>query len=151
MVPKQYVAEGVFQALVDYYGGIQYLAGLDIMLPRAQDAREFLPNALLEAGANVDVVPCYRTVRAKIDPDTMQKLREKEPDLCVFTSSSTIKNLMDILGADVGRKMLAESTVAVIGPVTAKTASSYGKPADIIPRENTISSLLEAIRDYYSN
>lgn len=151
LIPKKYVAEGVLQALVDYHGGIQHLTGLDILLPRAKEAREFLPKALTEAGANVDIVPCYRTVRAKIDSDTLQKLREKKPDLLVFTSSSTIINLMGILSEEVGRQMLMESTVAVIGPITASTAAAFGRRSDIIPRENTISSLLEAIREYYSS
>lgn len=151
LVPKQYVAEGVLQALIDYHGGIQHLAGLCILLPRAKDSRKFLPEALSEAGAKIDVVPCYQTVRPKIDPGTIKKLREKRPDLLVFTSSSTINNLMDILGADIGRRMLMESTVAVIGPITASTAAAFGKRADIIPRENTIASLLEAIRNYYSS
>lgn len=149
LVPKQYVAEGVLQALVDYYGGIQHLAGLDILLPRAKEAREFLPKALEKAGARVDVVPCYQTVQANIDQATLKKLREKRPDLLVFTSSSTINNLMVILGAEAGRKILMESTVAVIGPITARTAATYGKRADIVPGENTIASLLEAISEYY--
>jgi len=150
LIPAQYVAEGVLQALVDYHGGIQHLAGLDILLPRAEKAREFLPQALAAAAAKVDVVACYRTVRSKIDPDTMQKLRQSKPDLLVFTSSSTINNFMDILGADVGRRMLMQSKVAVIGPVTASTAAALGRRADIIPRENTIPALMEAIREYYS-
>jgi uroporphyrinogen-III synthase len=151
LLPKEYVGEGILKALIDYYGGINQLAGLDFLLPRAKAAREFLPEALSEAGAKVDVVPCYQTVRSKIDPGTMKKFEEKKPDLLVFTSSSTINNLMDILGADIGRRTLMESTVAVIGPITASTAAAYGKRADIIPRENTIASLLEAIREYYSN
>jgi uroporphyrinogen-III synthase len=149
LLPKEYVGEGILKALIDYYGGIHHLAGLDILLPRAKVAREFLPEALSEVGAKVDVVACYQTVRSKIDPGTMEKLEEKRPDLLVFTSSSTINNLMDILGTGAGRRMLMETTVAVIGPITASTAAAFGKRADIIPRENTIVSLLEAIREYY--
>jgi uroporphyrinogen III methyltransferase/synthase len=150
LLPSQYVAEGVFQALADYYGGNHHLTGLNILLPRAETAREYLPEALAEAGVRVDTVPCYQTVRAKMDPEAMKKLHENRPDLLVFTSSSTINNLMHILGEDAGRKMLMESTVAVIGPVTASTSEAFGKPADIIPTENTIASLLEAIQKYYS-
>jgi len=151
LIPGQYVGEGVLEALADYYGGIRNLAGLDVLLPRAQVAREFLPKALAEAGVHVDVVPCYRTVQAEIDPDSLGKLRDVKPDLLVFTSSSTVNNFMGILGADAGRKMLAESVVAVIGPITAGTAAAFGRRADIVPKENTISSLLEAVRGYYSS
>ena len=150
LVADQYVGEGVLQALVEYHGGIGHLKGLNVLLPRAEKAREFLPNALSGAGANVEVVPCYRTIRAELDPGTLQKLREERPDLLVFTSSSTINNLVEILGPDFGRKMLNETTVAVIGPITASTAEFFGKRADIIPMKNTIASLLEAIRNYYS-
>ena len=151
LVPGQYVGEGVLEALAGYYGGIQNLAGLDVLLPRAQVAREFLPQALARAGVRVDVVPCYCTVQAETDPDTIEELRNSEPDLLVFTSSSTVNNFMGILGADAGRKMLAESVVAVIGPITAGTAAAFGRRADIVPKENTISSLLEAVREYYSS
>jgi uroporphyrinogen III methyltransferase/synthase len=150
LLPRKYVGEGILKALIDYYEGIHHLAGLDILLPRAKAAREFLPEALSEVGAKVDVVPRYQAVCSKIDPGTMEKLEEKRPDLFVFTSSSTINNLIDILGAGVGRRLLMETTVAVIGPITASTAAAFGKRADIIPRENTIASLLEAIREYYS-
>jgi len=151
LVPKQFIAEGVLEALGKYYGGLQHLAGLRILLPRAQEARELLPEALTAAGARVDIVPCYQTVRPEMDRDAVRQLREKKPDLIVFTSSSTIRNLIDILGQEDGLRMLLESTVAVLGPVTGKTAESFGKSADIIPEENTVAALLKAIGEYYGS
>jgi uroporphyrinogen III methyltransferase/synthase len=150
LIPKQFVAEGVLQALGQRYGGLGHMAGSRMLLPRAQEARDFLPDALAAAGARVDVVPCYRTVRAGMDHDTVRRLQAEKPDLMVFTSSSTIRNLIDILGQEAGKKMLLESTVAVLGPVTGRTAESFGKCAEIIPQENTVAALLKAIGDFYS-
>jgi uroporphyrinogen III methyltransferase / synthase len=151
LVPEEYVAEGVVQALDRYHGGLQNLAGHCILLPRALEARDTLPNALIEAGAKVDVVPCYQTMKADLGKAMVARLRATVPDLIVFTSSSTIKNLMAILGQDYGKSLLLNSTVAVIGPITAKTAESFGKAADVIPKENTVASLIEAIRERYDH
>jgi uroporphyrinogen III methyltransferase / synthase len=151
LIPEQYVAEGVLQSLGRYCGGLERLAGCRILLPRALEARDVLPNALADAGAQVDVVPCYETLRSELDEATVRLLRETAPDLIVFTSSSTIKNLIAILGQEYGKKMLLNSTVAVLGPITAETAKSFGKTAEIIPKENTIDSLLNAVREYYSS
>ncbi len=151
LIPNQFVAEGVLEALETYHGGLQHLSGLRILLPRAKEARELLPEALTAAGAHVDVVPCYQTVRPEMDKDIVQKLRQRKPELIVFTSSSAVKNLIDILGQQDGKRMLLESTVAVLGPITGKTAESYGKRAEIVPGESTVAALLKAIGEYYSS
>ena len=151
LVPEQYVAEGVVQALDKYCGGLGRLAGHRILIPRALEARDILPNALAEAGARVSVVPCYQNVRAELDQVTIRQVLANAPDLVVFTSSSTVKNLIALLGQEYGTKLLLNSTVAALGPITAKTAESYGKQAEIVPKESTIASLLDAVREYYSS
>jgi uroporphyrinogen III methyltransferase / synthase len=151
LIPQKFVAEGVIDALEKYCGGLQALEGRRILIPRAKEAREVLPEALVAAGALVDIAPCYQTVRAEPDGDVLHRLKEGKPDLAVFTSSSAINNFVDILGQEDGKRTLAESAVAVIGPVTYRTAESFGKRPEIIPKENTIASLLEAIRLYYSS
>jgi uroporphyrinogen III methyltransferase / synthase len=149
LIPDRFLAEGVLEALGKYYGGMQNIAGKRLLLPRALKARELLPTALAEAGAQVDVIPCYQTVRGKIDADVLLQLRKKDPDLIVFTSSSTIANLFETLGSEIGKRLLRHSTVAVLGPITGHTAESYGKSPEIIPNESTVPSLLEAISRYY--
>jgi uroporphyrinogen III methyltransferase / synthase len=151
LIPDKFVAEGVIDALEKYCGGLQALAGRRILIPRAKEAREVLPEALAAAGALVDVAPCYQTVRAEPDGDVLSRLKERKPDLAIFASSSAIKNFVDILGQEDGKRTLTESAVAVIGPITFRTAESFGKRPEIIPKENTIASLLEAIRLYYSS
>jgi uroporphyrinogen III methyltransferase/synthase len=149
LIPEKFVAEGVVEALGKYHGGLQTLAGRRILIPRAKDAREVLPEELMKAGALVDVAPCYQTVRVEPDGDILRQLREKNPDLIIFTSSSGIRYLIDLLEEGEGQSMLKNSVVAVIGPITYSTAESFGKHAEIIPKENTIASLLEAIRRYF--
>jgi len=149
LIPQNYVAEGVIQALGEYHGGLQSLAGQRILIPRAKEAREVLPEALAAAGARVDVAPCYQTVRIEPEVTVLRQLRDRAPDLIIFASSSAIRNLIDILGQEDGKGTLQRSTVAVIGPITFRTAESFGKRPEIVPQENTIESLLEAIRTYY--
>lgn len=149
LVPEQYVAESVVDAL-QKFSGLRSVAGQHILIPRAEDARELLPAALAASGAQVDVVPCYRNVRAEPDADLIRQIQTTTLDLIVFTSSSTVRNMVDIVGPEDGKRMLLESVVAVLGPITGHTAESFGKRAEIIPRTSTIESLIEEIRRYYS-
>ena len=151
LIPQNFVAEGVIEALGEYHGGIRSIAGQRILIPRAKEAREVLPEALAAAGARVDVAPCYQTVRVDPDETILRQLIGRAPDLIVFASSSAIRHLIDILGQEEGKKILSGSTVAVIGPITFSTAESFGKRPEIVPQENTIESLLEAIRAYFSS
>jgi uroporphyrinogen III methyltransferase / synthase len=149
LVPEEYVAEGVIQALDRSCGGIQKLAGQRILLPRALEARDVLPNALIDAGALVDIVPCYQTQKAELEEVIIKQTHTRTPDLIVFTSSSAVKNLLAILGQEYGKKLFSNSTVAVLGPIAAKTVESFGKTAEIVPKENTVISLLDKIQEYY--
>jgi uroporphyrinogen III methyltransferase/synthase len=149
LVPREYVAEGILSALEERCGGLRGLAGLRILLPRAKEARNLLPRSLEAAGARVDVAPCYENTLPEIDAEQVQSVLACTPDLLVFTSSSTLNNFVALLGSESGRKMLSDATVAALGPITARTLASLGKQAEIVPRENTIPSLLDAIRLYY--
>ena len=67
----------------------------------------------------------------------------------MFTSSSTVRNFITILGSEGARKVLRQGAVAALGPITARTLAAYGKEAEIRPGENTIPSLLDAIGRYF--
>jgi uroporphyrinogen III methyltransferase / synthase len=151
LIAERFLAEGMLDALGEYHGGIQNIAGKRILLPRALKARELLPTALVQAGARVDVIPCYQTVQGQIDADVLLELQNNDPDLIIFTSSSTIRYMFETLGQEAGQKLLRHSTVAVLGPITANTSESYGKSPEIIPKENTVASLIEAIGRYYKS
>ncbi len=151
LIPEKYVAEGLVEALEKYHGGLEALAGCRILIPRAKEARAILPETLSAAGILVDVVPCYETVRAEPDREILLLLRNRKPEMLVFTSSSAIRSFVEILGKEEGTRLLLESAVAVLGPVTGNTAESFGKIPDVVPRENSIESLLEAICSYFSH
>jgi uroporphyrinogen III methyltransferase/synthase len=151
LLPEEYVAEGIIEALRQYHGGLEALAGSCVLLPRAMAAREVLPDTLRKACIIVDVVPCYQTARSNMDDAILQQLKGSNIDLALFTSSSCIRGLVDILGEVDARRFLMQCTVAVIGPISYNTAESFGKRAEILPDKSTIDSLLETIREYYSS
>jgi uroporphyrinogen-III synthase len=150
LVAEQFVAEGIVEAFEKHAGGLRSLSGSRILIARAKEGREVLPEVLRKSGIHVDVVPCYQTVRADLDESRIERIRGTNPDLIVFTSSSTVRNMIDILGLQEAKRMLLESVVAVLGPVTGRTAESFGKRPEIVPKENTIASLLHEIIGFYS-
>jgi uroporphyrinogen III methyltransferase/synthase len=150
LVPDEFVSEGVLHALARVHGGMENLRGVRILLPRAREGRDLLPRELLAAGALVDVAPCYESVPYQLDEETRRQITGRPPDLLVFTSPSNVRNFVDAWGEIPGREILVSSTVAALGPVTSAAVLSYGKKADILPEANTIASLLDAIRRFYS-
>jgi uroporphyrinogen III methyltransferase / synthase len=153
VVPRKFQAEGVFAALEDYLGGRGQFANLNFLLPRAAVARDFLPRALEAAGARVDCVTAYRTVR----PETNDRARVEAllvgggVDCITFTSSSTVHNFAQLFDTRDLRGLLAGVRVACIGEVTARTVADYGLRADIIPPESTAAALARAVADFYSS
>lgn len=150
LIPDIFVAEGVLEALGKYCGNLKNLAGQHILIPRAKVARNELPDSLAAAGAHVDIVVCYQTVRPELNENELFRFTTPTPDLTVFTSSSTVKNTMEALGTAAGLKLLKETTVAAIGPITANTVESFGKQVEIVPKESTIVSLISSIEEYFS-
>ena len=151
VVPQKFQAEGVFDALENYLGGRENFRNLNFLLPRAAVARDFLPRALEEAGARVDVVAAYRTVR----PETTDRARAEAllvgggVDCVTFTSSSTVHNFAQLFDTRDLRRLLAGVRVACIGEITARTAAEYGLRADIQPSEFTAPALARAIAEFY--
>lgn len=149
LVPAEYIAEGVVQALRERLGGAGALSGRRFLIARALEGRDTIPVGLRSDGALVDVVPCYQTVCAEPAPDLLSRIHRCRPDLIVFTSPSAVRNMVGILGQEDGKRMLRETVIAVIGPVTREAVFSFGKLAEIIPRENTIAALLNAVGEHY--
>lgn len=152
LVPEKFTAEGVFAALEAYVGGRDHLRGLVFLIPRAAVARDYLPKALEEAGARVDVVPAYRTVR----PQTTDRARIEalliggSVDCVTFTSSSTVVNFAQLFDTTDLGPLLEGVAVACIGEITARTAAEYGLQTHIQPAEYTTAALAQAIADYFA-
>ena len=151
VIPSHAKAEGVFAALSEFVGGNEHLRGLNILLPRAAIGRDYLPKALEDAGARVDVVPAYRTVvPADLDRGKLSAMLAGSADCIAFTSSSTVKNLALLFDTHDLNQILAGVTIACIGDVTAATAAEYGLTVDVVPSLSTTAALAEAVADYYS-
>lgn len=151
IVPSQAKAEGVFTALSEFVGGAAHLRGLNILIPRAAVGRDYLPKALEEAGARVDVVTAYRTVVPEnLDRGRLSAMLAGSGDCIAFTSSSTVKNLALLFDTHDLSKILTGVTIACIGDVTAATAAEYGLHVDIQPAQATVKDLAQAIAAYYS-
>ncbi len=142
LVPEEYVAEAVAEALTD----MGDLAGRRVLLPRAAGARKVLPDRLAAAGAMVDEVVAYESVP---DAEGIAALRSAiergEVDMITFTAASTVRHFVDAAGADLGA-----ARVAVIGPITAHAARAAGIHVDVEAREYTVEGLLRAICEHFT-
>lgn len=146
MMPAEYQAEGVLAALAG-----QSMNDSRVLIPRAEVARETLPDQLRARGAVVDVIPVYRTVAPKVE-GWRQQLVNRNIHVVTFTSSSTVRNFVDLLGGvDAAKDLLKSVAVACIGPVTAQTVEEYGLTVAIVPRENTVPALVDAIAQHYGS
>jgi uroporphyrinogen III methyltransferase / synthase len=131
----------------------QGVSGCRILLPRAAEAREVLPQELEKMGAEVDVVEAYRTIKPMGNKENVKELLEKsEIHMVTFTSSSTVNTFVEIFDEerDQASKWLKRTAVACIGPITAKTAEEKGFTVSVVPSEYTIEALTEAILGYFS-
>jgi uroporphyrinogen-III synthase len=149
VVPKEYVAESVVASLG------RKVKGKRVLLARAKLARDVIPRELRKLGARVDVVEAYETV---VPAASRQRLRAAlrsqtgRPDWITFTSSSTVRNFVELLGGKRGRgrpRHLGKEDncvrLASIGPVTSSTLREFGLPVDIEAAEYTIPGLIKAI------
>jgi uroporphyrinogen III methyltransferase/synthase len=142
IVPTEFQAEGVITALA--HVGIR---GSHVLIPRAEVAREILPQQLRELGATVDVIPVYRTIAPAVDVASLtQQFHDGQVAVVTFTSSSTVRNFVEVFGGrDVVKPLVAQAVIACIGPITARTAEEYGLTVTVMPAENTVPALAEAI------
>ena len=142
LIPTEFQAEGVIAALSH-----MEISGVRILIPRAEVAREILPDQLRELGAIVEVIPVYRTIAPAMDVTSLtEQLQNGQVAVVTFTSSSTVRNFVELLGGqDKVRSLLAGTVVACIGPITARTAEEYGMTVTVMPPENTVPALAEAI------
>jgi uroporphyrinogen-III synthase len=144
VLPKKYVAESVVEAL---RGKVK---GKRVLLARAKVARDVIPRELCQLGAQVDVVDAYETV---LPPQSKARLQSvltspaQRPDFITFTSSSTVRNFVELLGGreQVDKIDFREIQFVSIGPVTSQTLHEYGFPAHIQAAEYTIPGLVRAI------
>ena len=142
VVPKEYVAESVVRSLR------RRVKGKRVLLVRAKVARDVIPRELRRAGARVDVVEAYETV---VPQSSRARLRaalknpRQRPQVVTFTSSSTVRNFVMLLGGSRVHPSLDGILAASIGPVTSSTLRELGLGVHIEAKEFTIPGLIDAI------
>ncbi|HWC75193.1 MAG TPA: uroporphyrinogen-III synthase [Gemmatimonadales bacterium] len=142
LVPDEFVAEALAEALVRHGGGS--LAGSRVLIPSAEDAREALAVGLRRAGATVESLPVYRTVRAQIDLHGLaDAIIDGRIDAVTFTSSSTVRCFVELIGPEVATS--GRFVAATIGPVTGGTARELGLRNVIEAEPHTVPGLVDSL------
>jgi uroporphyrinogen-III synthase len=122
LVPREYVAESLIDALREQ------VAGARVLLARAAVARDVIPDELRRMGASVDVVDAYRTVIPETSTASVREVfsNAQLPDAVTFTSSSTVTNFFQLLESG-GLHSVPKSALAIsIGPITSATLREHG-------------------------
>lgn len=143
LMPEEYVAESVVKEFQE-----QQIRGERVLLVRAKVARDVIPNALREMGAKVHVMEAYETVVPESSRTAIVEALsgDKKPFAITFTSSSTVKNFVELLGEDrVHSSLLDGVRLCSIGPVTSNTLKQNKLRVDVEAKEYTIPGLVEAI------
>jgi len=134
IVPDRFVAEALVEALADVD-----VDGKRVLVARAAEARDVLPDALRERGAEVDVIALYETVRGAPDDEAIDAAQSA--DYVTFTSSSTVRNLTEALGD----RFPAAARVVSIGPITSETAREAGLEVAVEAERHDVDGLIAAL------
>ncbi len=134
VVPERFVAEALVEALAP----IQ-VEGRPVLVARAAEARDVLPDALRERGALVDVVPLYETVREDPGADAIEAAMNA--DYVTFTSSSTVRNFLEVTGG----RLPTDARIVSIGPVTSATVREAGGTVHVEAQRHDPEGLVEAL------
>ena len=152
VVPDEYVAESVVKSLKNK------VKGKRVLLARAKVARDVIPRELRKLGAEVDVVEAYETIIPKSSRLRLQavlKDPKRRPTVITFTSSSTVKNFVELLGKGAGhgrprpRKPVPSTFAGIqfasIGPITSFTLRELGLPVNVEAKDYSIPGLITAV------
>jgi uroporphyrinogen III methyltransferase/synthase len=134
VVPERFVAEALVEALADIE-----VEKSRVLVARAAEARDVLPDALRERGAEVDVVSLYETVREEPGAEAIEAAQGA--DYVTFTSSSTVTNLTEALGDRFPR----DARIVSIGPVTSNAVRAAGLSVDVEAAQHDIDGLVQAL------
>ena len=140
--PPKYVAESVVEALKK----VDEIKGKRFLMPRTDIARSYIPEELEKLGAEVSDIIAYKTVLATDgDNIVLDKLKDGEVDIVTFTSASTVKNFVKIIGEENLSAFKDNVQFASIGPITNESAEEMNIEISIKADEFTIPGLVQAI------
>jgi uroporphyrinogen III methyltransferase / synthase len=143
VVAREFTGEGLAEAVATAKPG-------RVLLLRARVARDALPEMLRQRGANVDIAAAYETrpVAPARAAELARRLEEGTVDVVLFTSSSTVSSVVELLGPRAA-EYLARVTVASIGPVTSETARQLGIAVDVTASTYTVEGVLDALERHF--
>ena len=133
VIPERSIAESLLESLSE-----MELPGQRVLVARAAEARDVLPDGLHELGATVDVVALYDTVAEPLSADALNQIAEA--DYVTFTSSSTVDHFLDA-----AKGLPAHARIVSIGPVTSKTARERGLEVHVEAEQHDVEGLVEAL------
>ncbi len=142
LVPAEFISEEIAPELIARSSPCDR-----VLLYRAQGARDVLPQTLQDAGLIVTIVPAYSTV---IPPDAQFARKVSEVDVLTFTSASTVRGFVALLGDVPASQAASGKCVACIGPITANAAVQAGLNVDVVAPVHTTAGLLDALEIYYA-
>jgi uroporphyrinogen III methyltransferase / synthase len=152
LIPDSFNAEGLIDAFTreGKFGpsakGMKPFESMKFLLPRAEIAREILPEKIRELGGEIDVPVAYRAVKPEMHGKRLKRfLKEGRITVATFTSAATFNNFREILREDAD-ELLKRVSIAAIGPVTAKAIEKAGLKVHIMPEQATIEALVHEIK-----
>jgi uroporphyrinogen III methyltransferase/synthase len=154
LVPEEFNAEGLINAFISKcqksaaHNKEHSLKDIRFLLPRAETAREILPQKVKELGGEIDIVTAYRAVKPERHGKRLKRfLKEGRISIATFTSGATFKNFLSLMEND-ARELLKGVAIAVIGPVTARAVEKAGFKVHIMPKQATIDAMVQNIIEW---
>ncbi len=145
LMATTYQAEGLVEVMEQ--AGV---AGQRVLIARAAEAREVLPDALRRLGAYVRIAKVYKAVAPMTERERVRQMfGDQLIDVVTFASSSTVRNFLQLFdGTDDLKKNLNGTIIASIGPITAQTIRDVGLDVHVMAAQNTIPALVQSLVDY---
>jgi uroporphyrinogen III methyltransferase/synthase len=141
--------EAIAEGLITSLGPFSPWKDVTVLLPRAEKARDILPDTLRSWGAEVTVVPAYKTTRPEnTDRTVIEDILNGRYDCITFSSSSTFENFVSLFSPGEFSRISQSLKAASIGPITSQTIRRYGVTPVAEAREHTIPGLVAAIEEY---
>ncbi len=132
---------------------LEDLQGMSFLFPRGNLGSHILSDHLKILGAHVDEIIVYKTEKPK--ENDIRRLRtmllQGNVDMVTFTSPSTIKNFLGLFSPDEVEEIKRHMKVAVIGPVTAKTAGEFDLTVDVVAEHSSVDSLVQSLLSYFQS
>ena len=145
-IPPDYVAEEFLTSFAQQH----QIRGARFLLPRAGAARPMLANELQKMGGEADEVTVYHTLpESDVDPDMLQRVIAGGVDVITFTSASTARNFVNLVGKERAVALNRSAGVASIGPITTQAARELGLHVAVEAAEHTVEGLTRAICEHF--